>query len=210
MENKYFKCEICNKQYKIIGNHIIQTHKDVISSTKEYYDKYIKKENEGICPVCGKPTKFIIITRGYLVHCSAKCAQQDEQVRKKQEETNLERYDSKYSIATSSAKLKSKQTKKERYGNENYNNSQQMKQTKLDKYGEYYINLEKTKNTNLQKYGVTVASKLDSTKAKQKKTCQEKYGVDSYLQTSDAHIAFKEKYNTDHPMHVKEIKEKLK
>ena len=30
-------------------------------SGKDYYDKYLKKENERICIVCGKPTKYIIL-----------------------------------------------------------------------------------------------------------------------------------------------------
>jgi len=38
---------------------------------KQYYDRYIKNDNEGICVVCGKPTTF----RGtrYLITCSTKC-----------------------------------------------------------------------------------------------------------------------------------------
>jgi hypothetical protein len=41
-------------------------------SHKEYYDKFFKKENEGICVFCGKESKFIRITTGYHRLCGAK------------------------------------------------------------------------------------------------------------------------------------------
>lgn len=43
-------------------------------SGKDYYDKYLKKENEEVCIVCGKPTRYINFTRGYQICCSRECA----------------------------------------------------------------------------------------------------------------------------------------
>ena len=39
---------------------------------KEYYDKYIKKENEGLCAYCGNETKFDKMR--YYKFCSIKCS----------------------------------------------------------------------------------------------------------------------------------------
>src|SRR5574344_2303251 len=65
-------CKICGKDVDI------RTHSKVHKLTsKEYYDEYIKKENEGICPICGKETKFLGILQGYRQYCSNKCHQND-------------------------------------------------------------------------------------------------------------------------------------
>lgn len=41
--------------------------------THQYYDKYIKKEGEGVCCICGKPTVFRKFTTGYQRYCSRQC-----------------------------------------------------------------------------------------------------------------------------------------
>ena len=67
------KCEICGRECnRFIGlsSHITQKHKIKI---KEYYDKYLKKENEGICLKCGKETKFIGLIYGYYKYCLFSC-----------------------------------------------------------------------------------------------------------------------------------------
>ena len=47
------KCEICGKDFinNRIGSHINRIHH---ISSKDYYDKYYKQQNEGICLNCGK------------------------------------------------------------------------------------------------------------------------------------------------------------
>ena len=85
-----YKCEICGNHTNCLGSHIVQTHH---ITCKEYYDKYIRKLGEGICPTCGKETTFLgIIKGGYLTHCSWSCAQRDEDVMKKKEETSMENH----------------------------------------------------------------------------------------------------------------------
>jgi hypothetical protein len=101
-------------------------------------------------------------------------------------------------------KDKLKNTKLEKYGNENYNNPNKMLETKSDKYGEewgkeWYKNmsnemkknfgvghplqtqvfLDKLKKTNLEKYGKDWNSKSDVVKEKIKNSFKEKYGVDN-------------------------------
>ena len=59
---------------------------------KDYYDKYLKSENEGICPVCGKETSFRRITVGYRHHCSVSCSSSDPNVQAKNKATNMTLY----------------------------------------------------------------------------------------------------------------------
>mgnify|MGYP003433901365 CR=1 FL=1 len=81
-----YKCKICDKLVNGLGTHIIQFHH---ITCKEYYDKYLRKPGEGICPVCGKETTFRgIFKGGYLTHCSWSCAQRDKNVANKKKETS--------------------------------------------------------------------------------------------------------------------------
>jgi hypothetical protein len=71
-----FKCEICLREFKSlkgVQSHALQTH---YVKSKDYYDKYLKKEDEGKC-YCGSLTKYINITTGYHKYCSIKCQSND-------------------------------------------------------------------------------------------------------------------------------------
>ena len=67
------KCLICNKDFGeryIPGSHF-KTHN---ITGKEYYDKFLKKSDEGICQNCGSNTKYHgKISRGYSRYCSRTC-----------------------------------------------------------------------------------------------------------------------------------------
>lgn len=66
-------CKICGKEFengRYLSAHLkFEEH----ITGQNYYDTYIKHDNEGICEVCGKPTKYINFTRGYQKTCSQKC-----------------------------------------------------------------------------------------------------------------------------------------
>jgi hypothetical protein len=64
------ECRECGKickNKKSLGCHIGKSH-----GTKQYYDKFIKKENEGKCLMCGGETSFVNIDRGYRKTCGSK------------------------------------------------------------------------------------------------------------------------------------------
>lgn len=85
------KCEICGKEFKNIG--LLGRHIRFCKITsKEYYDKYIKKDDEGICPVCGEETKFQSLTKGYYRLCGGNCKYKDKETKKKRKETNIKKY----------------------------------------------------------------------------------------------------------------------
>lgn len=67
------KCELCNidiLDIQFLNKHMANAHKGI--DRKNYYDKYLKQSNEGICNICGCSTKYINIVKGYADICD-KC-----------------------------------------------------------------------------------------------------------------------------------------
>ena len=66
-------CAICGKKCDV-KNHI----KEHNIKSKDYYDKYIKLPDEGICKTCGKLTPYRGLIGGYpQLYCSNKCKAQN-------------------------------------------------------------------------------------------------------------------------------------
>jgi len=163
-----YKCnphdEICVKIEHLSegSNYRISVKCDKCGIEKELpYFKYIKNINRG----------------GYY-SCSNKCSIE------KAEEKCLKNYGIKNYMQTVEFKDKSKNTKKEKYGDENYNNLERMKETCLEKYGAENVfqnnNIkEKSKKTKKEKYN----DEFFTNKIKSKKTCLDRYGFESYTQT---------------------------
>ena len=66
-------CLVCNRILKGtegLVRHFKFAHK---LSQKEYYDKYLKSEFEGVCKNCGKVTRFADMVYGYQYTCSSSC-----------------------------------------------------------------------------------------------------------------------------------------
>ena len=67
------KCKLCNKNFDTIVGlsvHLSKEHKDV--SKQDYYDKYLKKKDDGKCYFCGDDTTFKDISNGYRRVCKSK------------------------------------------------------------------------------------------------------------------------------------------
>ena len=81
--------------------------------------------------------------------------------------------------------IKSKKTKLENYGDENYNNMEQNKKTCIEKYGGHYNKLDefkhKIKKTKLKIYGDENYNNMEQNK----KTCIEKYNNDSVFNVDE-------------------------
>lgn len=106
-------CEMCNTSYENLSSHIWQSHHIKI---KIYYDTYIKRENEGICPICNKETTFLGLNKGYRIYCSKKCASNSPEVIVKTQNTNMIRYGVADTRNTKEVQEKVKQTNYLRYG----------------------------------------------------------------------------------------------
>lgn len=119
-------CKICGEEFengKFLSAHL-KFEEHIKGQT--YYDTYLKKPNEGICIVCGKPTKYINFTRGYTKTCSQECnnsplsnkgknvsktkqaftEEQKQQIKTKRENTCLERYGVKSNLSIKKNNLK--------------------------------------------------------------------------------------------------------
>jgi len=150
-ESDLFVCELCEKAYQKkenLSRHISLCHN---ISKKEYYDKFIKEENEEICPICKNINLYSNRwDRGYKSTCS------------KKHENEL-RY------------MKIKEFRLKNHGNENYNNSEKRNLTNTEKYGNkcpmQNINIhEIIKNNNIKNYGVEWPFQSDEIQQKVLKT----------------------------------------
>jgi len=77
---KLTNCLLCNEIN--INNSVFPKHLFLIHgiTPQEYYNQFLKKDNEGFCKVCSLPTKFYTITLGYAMTCSSACKTQVQRV----------------------------------------------------------------------------------------------------------------------------------
>lgn len=202
-----------------------------------FQDRYIClyygiTEDNFKCPFCGEIRK--VTKRKVLQTCGSercekerfsrtmKCRHQNmtpeekNKIAEKMKDTCLEKYGVKYSTQASQMKERTKKTKKERYGDENYNNRGKAKETNFQKYGVASpLQTEEIKNkmaeTNLIRYGVRNVFQNEGIKKKIKQTNNEKYGVDYPMQSVDIQkkvdykSACKKQYETkckNHTLHA--------
>jgi hypothetical protein len=104
------------------------------------------------CKCCDKNVRYVDINKGYVTYCSNSCQLKDF--------WNNVSYEKIHSRS-----LKSRETCKQRYGVDNPQKSDKIK--------------EKSKITNIKKYGFEHHLKSEEGKLKVKKSVQEKYGVDN-------------------------------
>jgi hypothetical protein len=103
---------------------------------KEYYDLYLKKENEENCKICGETCEWDSVTKGYRTYCSTKCMRDDKDYYEKRKiGINLQDKEK--------AKEKRKITCLEKYGVDHISKSkhitEKVKKTCLEKYGVPYV-----------------------------------------------------------------------
>lgn len=92
---------------------------------------------------------------------------------------------------------KIKETKRQKYGNENYNNREKAKETCFEKYGvdniyKSDIFKENMIKLNQEKYGYNYNSQAQEVKDKKRKTCQNKFGVNCPFQAEEVKEKIKE------------------
>lgn len=161
-----------NDVYEIISNHFLNSNlnKDILFKEKIWLWVHDTKDLPKCS--CGNYTKINPNwLDGFRRNCSVKCSSIDQ--------TRIEN---------------AKKSTKEKYGSENYFNTEdykeKVKKSNLEKYGvDHYSKTdeykEKIKKTNLERYGTDHYSKTDEYKEKVKNTSINKYGVDNYAK-SDA------------------------
>jgi hypothetical protein len=150
--------------YNEFYEYIKQKYNDSNSISEMIYRYFNNIDKIPKCPICGNNNNFISFSKGYTKHCSYKCTQQDKCVRDKYKDTCRDKYGEDF---YNKFYEKVAKTKLELYGDENYNNSEQNKMTCLKRYG--------TEN----------AMQNETIKDKVSKTCQEKYGAKSFLESKE-------------------------
>ena len=188
------ECKICKYEcidIKKLSIHIKNAHK---ISSKEYYDKYFKTE-DNVCIVCGNKTKFINLSKGYNECCSRKCSNISPNRIEKINKTKKDRFGDDLSIIYEKAKNTVRGWSKERRLKYSKNLSNGIKnaiknnhdeivenriKTTKERYGDnYFVELGKSIYKNKTKYDFEVINK------KRRMTCREKYGVDSVMYLND-------------------------
>lgn len=153
-------CKLCNKN---IGNKGFNSHLKFHNiSDKDYYDTYEKSMEDGKCKTCGKHTKFLGATRGYIEFCCPHCAQIHQDTRNKYKNTCIEKYGAENVFASEYGKDKIKRTNLIKYDAEYYLTTSEFRRkaekTCRKKYGcknpQQNGNIKnKTNQTNINRYG---------------------------------------------------------
>ena len=183
MDIEKLKCKECGQEFAKIDcvtRHAKMVHK---IEPKAYYDKWFKKEGEGICKCCGAETKYWNLEHGYRDFCSRKCfwkvTTRLESVKEKRKQTCKEKYDSENYMQCKDFKEKAEVTNLREYGVKNAGGSDiaiaKIKATKLANHGDKnYNNMEQTYLTKEIKYG----DKYYNNKMKTRQTWQKAYNID--------------------------------
>ena len=169
-------CKDCGRvfhSYSTLGRHLNRNN----ISAKQYYDRYIKKSDEGICKMCGKPTRFNSITRGYSTYCSNKCINSDPEVKKKMADS-------------------ARNTFLERYGVENISQLEEVKKKKEHTFQKKYgvSNVFQLPEVIEKSHTKEV---VDVQKETRKKSLMEKYGVENTFQLRDSVLKIYDKTKSE-------------
>jgi hypothetical protein len=215
-----FICEECGKTYLKkdgLSKHINSKH----DGTQEYYNKWLKENNEGNCNICNETTIFRGLHFGYKQTCeNKKCKVQNTQnvlnksikekynvdnsanipgIQDKKRKTCLEKYGVEISSQAKEVKEKAKKNNLEKYGVENVYQRKDIK--------------EKIKHIHLKKLGVEYPSQSERIKERIKETCLKRYGVEFTLQDPSirelGNITLIKKYG-ENPLQNEEIQNKKK
>lgn len=217
-------CKICNMliSKRNFKKHLV-THNIL---EKDYYDIYLRKLNEGICPTCGKETTFHGLWSGYSIHCNTSCSAADPQVLKKKNNTMINTYGFVSHFSDPITQQHIKESYINNFGVDNPAKSlkikNKMKETCLKKYGTASPFAskevqEKIKQTNLMRYNVanpfesaelmknaySYEARLKAYKTKQKNNNGS--SLENYLENIfiTNNILYKSQYNLDprYPFH---------
>lgn len=210
ISNKYgsgYKCAICGSIVSKLASHLL-VHKNITS--KEYYDKYLRKGNEGKCAICGKPCKFLDIKRGYLKCCSSECAHKLTGINCKH--TFLERYNVINISQLNDIKEKKKATNLKKLGVEaplqNKDILRKFEDTCKKNLGvknpmQNAEVLKKVERTNLEKRNVKCVFESEDVKEQIRETNRKNCGCDYWHQLPEFQEVVKKsnlkKYGVDYP-----------
>lgn len=232
MEKMNLKCKECGHVSETRRQFLLHIKRHNLT-TEEYYVKHhdIQKKK---CLYCDNDASWNNNKLHYNDTCSDKKC-----IGKFAQEASKRSIKEKYGVDNISqlpeTKQKVKQTKKERYGSETYNNTDKRKQTNLNIHGvdnvfksedvkkkirekvqQHDKNeiLEKRKQTNLNIHGVEHVSQSQAFKEQLRKNSLEKWGTEHPMQSEIYKKTFyegiKEKYGVDNVSQLPETRDKIR
>ena len=215
------KCKICGKEIKDSPKSLPTHLRSHDITSKEYYDKFIRKEDEGFCIVCGKEAIFMSVNKGYSDRCrNLECSKTLKKDATKR--TSLLKYGTESPNQAKEVKEKQKQAFIDKYGVDNpwkaKEVQEKIKNTLQEKYGVDHPHKnkeirQKAENTIIERHGgLGGASK--SILEKMKNTNLERYGAENirsskYFQDR-MHEHFQDKFGVNSPFEAKEVQEKCR
>ena len=200
LDDKYGNNDLSNvgrwikKKYQHIYSSIVfNTHylKNDCGFSERLYHILYDIYSVVLCKKCNNPVSFKSLYFGYYTYCSTKCMANDSDIRKKKEETCLDKYGVTHQSKTDQFKEKVVQTNMNTFGVAYPAQSDKIKEnTKrlfASKYGvdnpmkvpEFKENL---KDVFVNKFGVDNPSKLDSIKEKKQETSNRNFGANHFMQ----------------------------
>ena len=183
-------------------NEIINRYDDYDSINEILYRLKNNIEIRPVCKYCKGRIKFINIhgNRHWQEYCSQECLHNDKDHWNKCKQTKLERYGDENYVNSQ----KAKQTKLEKYGDENYNNIQLSKKTRLEKYGQWHsINA-------IKKFKHKSKEAIQNQIKKSKQTKLEKYGNENYNNLEKQKATCLKKYGVEYTGQLPEKIQKTK
>ena len=168
--------------YKEFHQYLISNYQKELSFGEKLYWFYNNINDYPKCKSCGNKTKFINALFGYNEYCCKKCSNSSEEKKTKTKQTNRIKFGGNAPACSKDVILKTKQTKFERHGDENFNNRAQANQTLLERYNGVGNASEaikaKQQKTMIDKYGKDNPMFIDDIKDKIRSNNMVKYGVD--------------------------------
>ena len=162
-------------------------------------------------PKCLTDGKFIkqniySITVGFKKHyCSAKCRANNPEFKKRMAEQRCKKYGNIFGPVE-----KIKKTKLERYGDENYHNSEKASYTRKNFSAERKDEIEqKKRQTWNKKYGVDNPMKNADVQKRQQETCFANHGRFYGFDYDKIKVINNQKLNCDWPLQSKSVREKI-
>ena len=213
-----YDCRLCNTKCSNLPTLAIHLHKYhnicTEEAKKEYYDRYYKQSNEGICLACGKNTSYYHWK--YKNFCNRSC--QMEYNRPKMLKTMKKRYGAEYAAQSIICRTKMEQTCLDKYGVKScwFTEESKLKAKKANSTKESKAKRKLSiKNTMLNKYGVTSNfcrpevkqnSHNEIANNKRKQTCLKHYGVEhvgqSELVKNKAKRTLLQRYGVENPFQL--------
>jgi rubrerythrin len=144
--------------------------------------------------------------------------EQRNAIQQKRIQTVQDRYGESNVFQIEAVRIKSEETKQQKYNDPHYRNDSKLKQTNLSRYGvENPAQSDqvqaKIKQTNQERYGVENPAQSDQVQAKIKQTNLSRYGVENPAQSDQVQAKIKqtnqERYGVDNPAQSAQVQQRI-